>query len=59
MAMAPLGEGDLFLVWKPDRVGWSIADLLHLLKFFRDRGFKCQIVTCLNCQSCVRRGFDK
>ncbi|UWP96631.1 recombinase family protein [Aliiroseovarius crassostreae] len=53
-AMMPLGEGDLLVVWKLDRVGRSIADLILLPRFFDDCGFECQIGTCLNCQSCVR-----
>lgn len=36
-AMELLGEGDLLVVLKLDRVGRAIADLIHLLKLFGDR----------------------
>ena len=39
-AMELLDEGDLLVVWKLDRVGRSVADLIHLLKLFGDRGIE-------------------
>ena len=39
-AMNQLGHGDLLVVWKLDRVGRSIADLIHLLKLFGERGIE-------------------
>ncbi len=44
-AMGLLGEGDLLVVWKLDRVGRSIADLIHLLKLFGDRGIEFRSLT--------------
>jgi DNA invertase Pin-like site-specific DNA recombinase len=44
-AMELLGEGDLLVVWKLDRVGRSIADLIHLLKLFGDRGIEFRSLT--------------
>lgn len=44
-AMELLGEGDLLVVWKLDRVGRSIADLIHLLKIFGDRGIEFRSLT--------------
>lgn len=44
-AMELLGEGDLLVVWKLDRVGRSIADLIHLLKLFGDRGVEFRSLT--------------
>lgn len=38
--MELLGDGDLLVVWKLDRVGRSITDLIHLLKLFGDRGIE-------------------
>jgi len=40
-----LGEGDLLIVWKLDRVGRPIADLIHLLKLFGDRGIEFRSLT--------------
>lgn len=39
-AMELLGPADLLVVWKLDRVGRSIAELIHLLKLFGDRGIE-------------------
>lgn len=44
-AMELLEEGDLLVVWKLDRVGRSIADLIHLLKLFGDRGIEFRSLT--------------
>ncbi len=44
-AMDLLGPGDLLVVWKLDRVGRSIADLIHLLKLFGDRGIEFRSLT--------------
>ncbi|MBQ4824550.1 recombinase family protein [Leisingera sp. HS039] len=44
-AMELLGDGDLLVVWKLDRVGRSIADLIHLLKLFGDRGIEFRSLT--------------
>ncbi len=44
-AMELLGDGDLLVVWKLDRVGRSIADLIHLLKLFGDRGIEVRSLT--------------
>ncbi|WP_311200233.1 recombinase family protein [Leisingera sp. M658] len=44
-AMELLDEGDLLVVWKLDRVGRSIADLVHLLKLFGDRGIEFRSLT--------------
>lgn len=44
-AMELLGERDLLVVWKLDRVGRSIADLIHLLKLFGDRGIEFRSLT--------------
>ena len=44
-AMKLLDEGDLLVVWKLDRVGRSIADLIHLLKLFGDRGIEFRSLT--------------
>ena len=44
-AMDLLGEGDTLVVWKLDRVGRSIADLIHLLKLFGDRGIEFRSLT--------------
>ena len=44
-ALDLLGSGDLLVVWKLDRVGRSIADLIHLLKFFEDRGIEFRSLT--------------
>lgn len=44
-AMELLGTGDLLVVWKLDRVGRSIADLIHLLKIFGDRGIEFRSLT--------------
>ncbi|UWQ09688.1 recombinase family protein [Aliiroseovarius crassostreae] len=44
-AMELLGNGDLLVVWKLDRVGRSIADLIHLLKLFGDRGIEFRSLT--------------
>lgn len=37
-AMAKADEGDVFVVWKLDRFGRSIIDLLNRLKILTDRG---------------------
>ena len=44
-AMELLSEGDLLVVWKLDRLGRSIADLIHLLKLFGDRGIEFRSLT--------------
>lgn len=44
-AMELLDTGDLLVVWKLDRVGRSIADLIHLLKLFGDRGIEFRSLT--------------
>jgi DNA invertase Pin-like site-specific DNA recombinase len=44
-AMALLGSGDQLIVWKLDRVGRSIADLIHLLKTFEERGVEFRSLT--------------
>ena len=44
-AMDLLDSGDLLVVWKLDRVGRSIADLIHLLKIFGDRGIGFRSLT--------------
>ena len=44
-AMELLNHGDLLVVWKLDRVGRSIADLIHLRKLFRDRGIEFRSLT--------------
>lgn len=44
-AMELLGEDDLLAVWKLDRAGQSIADLIHLLKLFGDRGIEFRSLT--------------
>ena len=44
-AMDLLGPGDLLVVWKLDRVGRSIADLIHLLKLFGERGIEFRSLT--------------
>lgn len=43
--MNTLGDGDLLLVWKLDRVGRSIADLIHLLGVFGERGIEFRSLT--------------
>ncbi|WP_238987568.1 recombinase family protein [Roseovarius dicentrarchi] len=44
-AMALLAPGDQIIVWKLDRVGRSIADLIHLLKTFDERGVEFRSLT--------------
>jgi len=44
-AMALLGPGDQIVVWKLDRVGRSIADLIHLLKTFEERAVEFRSLT--------------
>lgn len=44
-ALELLGPADLLVVWKLDRVGRSIADLIHLLKLFGDRGIEFRSLT--------------
>ncbi|MGH1416136.1 MAG: recombinase family protein [Pelagimonas sp.] len=44
-AMELLEKGDLLVVWKLDRVGRSIADLVHLLRLFGDRGIEFRSLT--------------
>lgn len=44
-AMELLNNGDILVVWKLDRVGRSIADLIHLLKLFGDRGIEFRSLT--------------
>ena len=44
-AMELLNTGDTLVVWKLDRVGRSIADLIHLLKLFGDRGIEFRSLT--------------
>ena len=40
-----LEPNDLLVVWKLDRVGRSIADLIHLLKLFDERGIEFRSLT--------------
>lgn len=44
-ALELLGQGDHLVVWKLDRVGRSIADLVHLLKLFGERGIEFRSLT--------------
>jgi DNA invertase Pin-like site-specific DNA recombinase len=44
-ALELLGPADLLVVWKMDRVGRSIADLIHLLKLFGDHGIEFRSLT--------------
>ena len=44
-AMGLLCNSDLLVVWKLDRVGRSIADLIHLLKLFGDRVIEFRSLT--------------
>ncbi len=44
-AMDQLCENDILVVWKLDRVGRSIADLIHLLKLFGERGIEFRSLT--------------
>jgi DNA invertase Pin-like site-specific DNA recombinase len=44
-ALDLLGLDDLLVVWKLDRAGRSIADLIHLLKLFGDRGIEFRSLT--------------
>ena len=44
-ALELLGSGDLLVVWKLDRVGRSIADLIHLLKLFGERRIEFRSLT--------------
>ncbi|MBU2957592.1 recombinase family protein [Paracoccus sp. 1_MG-2023] len=44
-AMELLEADDLLVVWKLDRVGRSIADLVHLLNLFGDRGIEFRSLT--------------
>ena len=44
-AMELPGEGDLLVVWKLDRAGRSIVDLIHLLKLFGGRGMEFRSLT--------------
>ena len=44
-AIELLGEGDLPVVWKLDRVGRSIAELIHLMKLFGERGIEFRSLT--------------
>lgn len=44
-ALDALSTGDLLVVWKLDRVGRSIADLIHLPKLFSDRGIEFRSLT--------------
>lgn len=43
--MELLEAGDILVVWKLDRVGRSIADLIHLLKLFGNRGIEFRSLT--------------
>ncbi|MEM6385660.1 MAG: recombinase family protein [Pseudomonadota bacterium] len=43
--MNTLVDGNLLVVWKLDRVGRSIADLIHLLGVFRERGIEFRSLT--------------
>jgi len=40
-----LQPGDTLIVWKLDRLGRSLRDLIHLLDDFRDRGVKFKSLT--------------
>ncbi|ATF04086.1 putative integrases/recombinase (plasmid) [Phaeobacter gallaeciensis] len=44
-ALDLLGPGDQIVVWKLDRVGRSIADLIHLLKTFEEREVEFRSLT--------------
>jgi DNA invertase Pin-like site-specific DNA recombinase len=44
-ALALLGSCDQLIVWKLDRVGRSIADLIHLLKTFEESGVEFRSLT--------------
>tara|TARA_Y100001951_G_scaffold103407_2_gene112203 strand:- start:152 stop:616 length:465 start_codon:yes stop_codon:yes gene_type:complete len=44
-ALDLLAEGDLLVVWKLGRVGRSIADLIHLLRLFGNRGIEFRSLT--------------
>lgn len=44
-ALELLSSGDLLVVWKLDRVGRSIADLIHILQLFGDRGIEFRSLT--------------
>jgi DNA invertase Pin-like site-specific DNA recombinase len=44
-AMGLLGAGDQLIVWKLDRAGRSIADLIHLLKTFEEQGIEFRSLT--------------
>lgn len=44
-AMALLGPGDQIIVWKLDRVGRSIAHLIHLLKTLEEREVEFRSLT--------------
>ena len=40
-----LRRGDTLIVWKLDRLGRSVRDLIHLLDGFREQGIKFQSIT--------------
>lgn len=44
-ALDLIDSGDLLVVWKLDRVGRPIADLIHLLKLFGERGIEFRSLT--------------
>ncbi len=40
-----LQAGDTLIVWKLDRLGWSVRDLIPMLDDFKDRGVKFRSLT--------------
>lgn len=44
-AMLDITEGDTFVVWKLDRLGRSMIDLLHQMQEFENRGVKFRSLT--------------
>ena len=44
-ALAHVRKGDILIVWKLDRLGRSVRDLIHLLDDFKDRGVKFRSLT--------------
>src|ERR1700689_183441 len=43
--MKKLGRGDMLMVWKLDRLGRSLRDLITMLDSLRDRGVKFRSIT--------------